>query len=217
MAQAGLGELDPENKENHALHRLIVQAKALNQDNGAMSDAVPSGPLEGVLPIGRAVSFGPTFFLTHLAAFVRQQCPDPAEGLPFVHLHLVGGEVLDLCHVIGLTPCWIALAVYEEGAGAPPRTMRTELVPYELMMRISIRVGQAQGARLGFHQESPPAFSKTPEEALQVAATPRFAARCPDVSAGKISSGHREAPRPADPAGARRSPGHRRRSRSVTR
>ncbi|MCI0574232.1 MAG: hypothetical protein L0Y66_26170 [Myxococcaceae bacterium] len=127
--------------------------------------------------------FGPAFFLTHLGAFVRQQCPDLGEGLPFVHLHLVSGEVLDLCHIIGLTPLFIALAVYEEAVGEDSRIMRTELVPYELFVRVTIHVAEARGPRIGFHQESPPAFRATPEEALQVAATPRVAPETPALPA----------------------------------
>ena len=111
------------------------------------------------------LAFGPSFFLAHLGAYVRDCCPDPREALPFVHLHLASGEVLDVCHVIGLTPRWVALAVYE----APSHAMRTELVPYEVITRIAISPGQAQGSHIGFHQEAPP-VQETAEETLQKAA-----------------------------------------------
>lgn len=114
------------------------------------------------------LAFGPQFFLGHLAAYVRECCPDPSEALPFVHLHLASGEVLDVCHVIGLTPRWVALAVFEGNS----RAMRTELVPYEAITRVTISPGQAQGTHMGFHQETPAAVQATAEEALHRAAVP---------------------------------------------
>lgn len=114
------------------------------------------------------LAFGPGFFLAHLGAYVRDRCPDPGEALPFVHLHLVSGEVLDVCHVIGLTPRWIALAVYEQAS----RAMRTELVPYETIARVTIKPGNAQGAHIGFHQDAPAPVDETAEVALQKAAVP---------------------------------------------
>lgn len=113
-----------------------------------------------------ALAFGPGFFFAHLGAYVRDRCPDPREALPFVHLHLASGEVLDVCHVIGLTTRWAALAVYE----VTSRAMRTELVPYETIMRVTISPGHMQGNHMGFHQEAPPAVQETAEEALNKAA-----------------------------------------------
>jgi len=51
-----------------------------------------------------ACAFGPSFFLGHLGRFVRDQCPDPKENLPTVHVHLADGETLDVCHIIGISP-----------------------------------------------------------------------------------------------------------------
>lgn len=109
-----------------------------------------------------ALAFGRSFFLGHLGAYVRDRCPDPDEALPFVHLHLVNGEMLDVCHVIGLTPRWVALAVYE----GTSRAMRTELVPYETILRITISPGHALENHMGFRQEAPPAVQETAEETL---------------------------------------------------
>lgn len=119
------------------------------------------------------LAFGPRFFLAHLGAYVRDRCPDPGEALPFVHLHLASSEVLDVCHVIGLTPRWVALAVYE----ATSRAMRTELVPFESITRITISPGHAQGTHIGFHQETPPALQESAEETLHKAADPGSGAR----------------------------------------
>jgi hypothetical protein len=136
----------------------------------------PAPPAELDRPGGGAPPFGPEFFRTHLRAFVRDHCQPPGLELPFVHLHLAGGEVLDLCHVVSLTPHWAALAVFEEGGGDSSRRMRTELLPYDLLVRITIRAGPARGAHIGFRQDAPPPFHASPEEALQLAgAQPRGA------------------------------------------
>ncbi len=122
--------------------------------------------------------FGPLFFLKQLGSFVRDRCPDSAEELPVVHLHLADGEVLDLCHIIGIARSWFVLAVNEpEGSSGAP-TMRTELVPYSMVLRVTIHSRRDGGHHAGFdlgHRADlvpSPAVSKTrtPEEALAVAA-----------------------------------------------
>ncbi len=116
--------------------------------------------------------FGPGFFLGQLGSFVRDRCPDPAEGLPHVEVHLIGGEVLDVCHVMGIAPRWVALAVFdtEESRAAE---MRTELVPFEAIVRVSVRGGRGGSARVGFRQDSVPSVRLTAEEALDAAAARR--------------------------------------------
>jgi len=94
-----------------------------------------------------AIPFGPGFFLGQLRGFARDRCPDPAEGLPAVQIHLATGEVLDLCHVVGLGPAFVALAI-AEGEGEP-RRMGTELVPYQLIARVSIHAPAGRG-HVGF-------------------------------------------------------------------
>ena len=97
--------------------------------------------------------FGPLFFLGHLKAFVRDRCPDPSEARPVVRLHLIGGDVLDVCHVIGLAPGFAALAVYEDGG----RRMRTEIVPYIAIVRVTISADRRE-SEIGFGQTQPPAI-----------------------------------------------------------
>jgi hypothetical protein len=94
-----------------------------------------------------AIPFGPGFFLGQLRAFARDRCPDSAEGLPAVQIHLATGDVLNLCHVVGPGPAFVALAVRsgrEEGA-----RMHTELVPYQLIARVSIHAPAGRG-HVGF-------------------------------------------------------------------
>lgn len=114
--------------------------------------------------------FGPAFFLTQLRAFARERCPAPEEGLPAVELHLVSGETLDLCHVVGLAVPFVVLAIREDKA-----VMRTELVPYGLIARITLRTAPTKGPHVGFdvtHEPAllPGAWATTPEDALRSAA-----------------------------------------------
>jgi len=117
--------------------------------------------------------FGPLFFMERLRSFVRDRCPDPSEGLPLVELHLVSGECFEVCHVIGLAPMWLALAVREPGEGSG---MRTEIVPYPAIMRITVRERLAGDGRIGFDTGRVPALwrdepaGRGPEEALRIAA-----------------------------------------------
>lgn len=114
-------------------------------------------------------AFGPTFFVGQLGRLVRERCPDPQEGLPSVQLHLHDGERLDLCHVIGFAPHWVALAVWENGSDA----MRTELVPYGSIARVTIGAPRGKGTRVGFDQSHAPiamgGITLTPEQALRAA------------------------------------------------
>lgn len=160
-------------------------------------------------------AFGPAFFLTQLARFVRARCPDPDEHLPIVELALHDGSQLDLCHVIGLAPRWAALAAYEPSMSSRGQAMRTELVPYASIVRVTIRTTSASETRLGFSQPSPPAIvhtatSITPEAMLRVAATASDASR-PAASSGKRPSA--DGPRgSAAKAGSRRPPAKTRKS-----
>lgn len=128
-----------------------------------------------VLATSSAVPFGPGFFLGQLRAFARECCPSHLEPLPSVFIHLATGEVLGLCHVMGLAPTFVALAVHEEarGSAASSRAMRTELVPYTLIARVTIRPRGDADAHVGFDAGFEPrllAQTPTPEEVLAAAA-----------------------------------------------
>lgn len=137
-------------------------------------DAAPS-PVSDEARLARAVAemvekacFGPGFFLTQLAAFVRDRCPTPAEAMPLVQVHLVGGEVLGICHVIGLAPGWVALAVFEEAETEGGNRMRTELVPYATIVRVTIRASASGEKRIGFHPTGTPAVLETARTAEEL-------------------------------------------------
>ena len=149
------------------------------------------GPEELAAMVNPGCPFGPAFFLTQLRGFVRERCPDPKERLPVVHLHLGDGEVLDVCHVIGIAPRWLALAVRDPEAQGHAGAMRTELVPYETVYRVTIRAVRPAETHLGFdHGRTPPVFAdarpRSPEETLRAAATAKAGA------AGKAATGGRE-------------------------
>ncbi len=145
-------------------------------------------------------AFGPGFFLGQLAGFVRDCCPDPSEGLPAVRLHLIDGSALDVCHIIGVAPTWLAVAVIESErpSGAPP--MRTELIPYGMVARVSIRSEQHEGFHIGFDvarrpdvvpHDHPPG-ARTPEETL--AAVARSGPKGGGAGLSRVGDKEREAP-----------------------
>ena len=116
-----------------------------------------------------ACDFGPSFFLGHLGRFVRDQCPDPKELLPLVHVHLASGEVLDVCHIIGVSPRWVMLAVRDPTNHRDG--MAVELVPFEIIQRVGIATRRTEGASIGFAQVRPPEVI-APETLLKAAMTP---------------------------------------------
>lgn len=121
-----------------------------------------------------AAPFGPGFFLGQLRAFARECCPSHLEPLPSVFIHLATGEVLGLCHVMGLAPSFVALAVHDETRGGGTSVaMRTELVPYTLITRVTIRPRRDPDGHVGFDSSFEPrllAQTPTPEEMLAAAA-----------------------------------------------
>jgi hypothetical protein len=125
------------------------------------------------------VSFGPLFFMQNLRGLVRDRCPVPEEAFPSVQIHLLDGDVLDVCHIIGIAPHWIALAVHEVDRPDHPAQMRTEMVPYHLIGRVSIQTNKHEGSHpIGFNTQLEPevyggaaaAAGMSPEEALQAVA-----------------------------------------------
>lgn len=98
--------------------------------------------------------FGPSFFLGYLERFVRSHCPDPTEKLPGVQVHLANGETLDLCHIIGVAPRWVVLAVRDTASQTDG--MAIELVPFERIQGVRIGTPHAEGHFVGFVQSRTP-------------------------------------------------------------
>jgi hypothetical protein len=116
-----------------------------------------------------ACAFGPSFFLGHLGRFVRDHCPDPTENLPSVQVRLADGEILDVCHIIGVSPRWVMLAVRD--AASHQDGMAIELVPFELIRGVRIRTRPAERGSVGFAQSRAPAIIAA-ETLLQAVMSP---------------------------------------------
>lgn len=101
-----------------------------------------------------ACTFGPSFFLRYLGNFVRDHCPDPTENLPVVELRLGSGATLALCHVIGVSPRWVMLAIPDSRSHAAGMTI--ELVPYEIICGVCIRTRATGTGSIGFDQARSP-------------------------------------------------------------
>lgn len=106
--------------------------------------------------------FGPSFFLSHLGRFVRDHCPAPEEHLPTVQIRLADGQTLDLCHIVGVSPRWVMLAVRDKASRQDD--MAIDLVPFEMIRGVRIRARHAEGSTVGFAQHHAP--SVIPAETL---------------------------------------------------
>lgn len=141
------------------------------------ADEAAGGRDAAIVALAQSWPFGPVFFLGQLGAFVRERCPEPGEGLPVVEIHVADGEVLDLCHVMGVAPAWVALAVNDLEARENEPRMRTELVPYARIVQVTVRSSRAEKPDMGFNDRGAnPLFqngatcSVSPEAALRAAA-----------------------------------------------
>lgn len=103
----------------------------------------------------RTFPFGPIFFLHHLAGFVRDRCPDPHDHMPVVEMHLADGETVTVCHIVGVSPRWVVLAVW--APGSDNEGMAVECVPFGMIRRVSIHSRRAN-ASVGFKQAQPPSI-----------------------------------------------------------
>lgn len=99
--------------------------------------------------------FGPLFFVSQLRGFIRDRCPDSQARLPVLEIHLADGHELDVCHVVAIAPAWVALAVYECSPSGGSRKMRTEIVPYGMIARITVSTERSSEHALGFDANHP--------------------------------------------------------------
>jgi hypothetical protein len=116
--------------------------------------------------------FGPHFFMGQLAAFARDRCPAPEEHLPRVDIW-VFGEPLAVCHIVAVSSSWVAVAVRDRHAH--DAEMRTELIPYEAITRVTIGAPVARSRGIGFDSMHAPAIvedAEPPARMLVIAAQP---------------------------------------------
>lgn len=116
--------------------------------------AGPGPAADPFLRADQSCAFGPSFFLHHLGRFVRDHCPDPSEHLPVVEVRLADGIALNVCHIVGVSPRWVLLAVRD--AASPHEHMTIEFVPYELIRRIEIGTSRSESPTIGFAQHHAP-------------------------------------------------------------
>ena len=137
--------------------------------NETVDEAARQQAATGFIRADLACAFGPSFFLGHLGRFVRDRCPDVTESLPLVQVRLADGETLDICHIIGVSPRWVMLAVRDTASHRDG--MAVELVPYEIIRRVGIATRHGEGSSIGFAQTTPPEII-APEMLLRAAMTP---------------------------------------------
>ena len=116
-----------------------------------------------------ACAFGPSFFMGHLGRFVRDRCPDATEHLPVVRMRLSDGETLDVCHIIGVSPHWVMLAVHDGAHGRDE--MAIAMVPYDAVVRVTVSTRHAEASSIGFAQVHAPEII-APEALLKAAMGP---------------------------------------------
>lgn len=122
--------------------------------------------------------FGPLFFMSQLRGFIRDRCPDSQNALPELELHLADGQALDVCHVVAISPWWIALAVYEPSPSRGTRQMRTEFVPYGMIARITLALDRGAAGQLGFDVNRAPMVTVKAQDTDRSAEQAVLSARC---------------------------------------
>ena len=134
-------------------HQRKDRQKGREPESPSETNAAGGTVLDALMKQG---PFGPAFFLVQLRALVREHCPDPSDGLPAVRLALADGEALEVCHVMGVGPLWVALAAHEVEHRSSTPAMRTEFVPYSMITRVTLRPSRAQAPHHGFDPECTP-------------------------------------------------------------
>jgi hypothetical protein len=106
--------------------------------------------------------FGPEFFAQTLGALARTECA-AGDARPEVILHLADGMSISVCHLVGLAPAWVAIEAHEDARADGARTTRTEIVPYEGIVRVTLRAMGSEDARIGFDANRAPTLIPPPE------------------------------------------------------
>lgn len=99
--------------------------------------------------------FGPAFFATILADRVRAACEGQPDHVPVVELQLADGLTLDLCHVPGIEPQWLATQAYRDRETCDE--MDLVFVPYALIVRVTVSMWHPNERPIGFQLAGSPA------------------------------------------------------------
>lgn len=98
-------------------------------------------------------TFGAAFFARLLPRLIRS-CPCAEGKEPACLVRLADGHTLDVVEVLAVADRFVVVAVFEgvgeDGVERTADDVGLEAVPYELILRVSVRRGLAR-APLGFH------------------------------------------------------------------
>lgn len=97
--------------------------------------------------------FGPAFFATVLGDRIRAACDAQPGHVPVVELHLADGLTLDLCHIPGIEPQWLAVQAYRDRETCDE--MDLVFVPYTLITRIAVSMWHPNQRPIGFQLTAP--------------------------------------------------------------
>lgn len=92
--------------------------------------------------------FGPEFFATVLAERVRAECQGRPDQVPVVEVHLLDGYSLDLCHIPGVEPQWMAAYAWRDREAC--EEMDLLFIPYGLVTRVTISLWHKSQRPIGF-------------------------------------------------------------------
>ncbi len=87
-----------------------------------------------------------------------------------LEIRLADGQTLDLCHIVGVSPHWVMLAVRD--AASRQHDMAIEFVPFEMVRGVRIHTRHAEGGAVGFSQHHPPVIIEA-ERLLEAAMSSR--------------------------------------------
>lgn len=129
----------------------VADEETTGADDAAVAEPAAPSLGEALLAELAGPTFGLPFFCSVLRGRLERHCAGAGPEVPQVLLHLAGGSVLDLCHIVELAPRWIAAATFRDARSC--EQMDLEFVPYELIVRVTLSSRPAEEHRLGFDAE----------------------------------------------------------------
>ena len=98
--------------------------------------------------------FERAFFDSALPEQIRALAADNPAQTPVLHLHVSGGTVYDVCHLIALAESWLSLAFFRE-----PDTcddVEVAFIPYNQIIRVTVSLPDAGERPIGFDTQPRP-------------------------------------------------------------
>lgn len=119
-----------------------------NPASNATADPAGGSATPTANGIATGPPFGSEFFATVLAERVRAECQGRPEVVPVVELQLADGYTVDLCHIPGIGPQWIAAHGYRDRETC--EEMDLQFIPYGLVTRVTISLWHRSQRPIGF-------------------------------------------------------------------